>query len=215
MEEIYYVYHIFRPEDEGQYDKGYIGITNNYRKRYSKHFATLKKCTHDNPYLQAVWNKYKDLQMKPIVITSYSNSLYIEEMARPNHNMGYNILKGGEGGKTGFKHSEESKVKMKEAWSKKFQNYKYKKRTPKYIQNNRPSMQSDYVYIIDNVIYKDVSEVVAIYNITSNSVQRRCHGYFNEYIGKNDNGSYIRQRTYYKDRPDLTDPFPIWELCKM
>ena len=39
-------------------NKIYIGSTNNLKRRYNQHLNSLNKNKHENPYLQAAWNKY-------------------------------------------------------------------------------------------------------------------------------------------------------------
>lgn len=117
METIYYIYHIYRPEDEGQYDKGYIGITKSPSARKSSHFSLLSQQKHPNPILQSAYNKDPNLQWKIICITNAEHASYLENKLRPVQAMGWNICIGGAATKLGYKEPQWVKDKLKAFWS--------------------------------------------------------------------------------------------------
>ena len=49
-----YIYQILNKQN----NKCYIGQTNNFQRRQEQHKSDLKRGTHDNPYLQKIYNKY-------------------------------------------------------------------------------------------------------------------------------------------------------------
>jgi len=92
---IYSVYHItINPGNGPLLNYGYIGITKDTDKRFAQHRLNKKK---SNPHLKYALEKYKD-NIKFVVLASnldYEAACLLEEMLRPNENMGWNIAKGG------------------------------------------------------------------------------------------------------------------------
>lgn len=111
--------------------KVYIGKTAvGFRKRWLKHKHALNNNYHDNQHLQRAWNRYGEKSFK-FLILEYCLVEQLDErekhyisIYRPK-NMTYNMTDGGDGG-LGYKHTDESKLKMSKA-------HKGKKLTPEHI----------------------------------------------------------------------------------
>ena len=115
MEAIYYIYHIYKQENENEYDKGYIGITNNPQRRKSAHFRLLNDNKHYNNHLQNAYNKYGTLKFKIICITNYEHACYMENKLRPEKRIGLNISIGGMSTCVNHKQTKECKDKHSQA----------------------------------------------------------------------------------------------------
>lgn len=99
--------------------KFYIGCSNQVGRRLNEHKTDLKNNYHDNSYLQNAYNKYgKDNFLFLLFERFPEEGLddreigWIKELKSQNKNIGYNITAGGESGRRGLKHTEESKLKM-------------------------------------------------------------------------------------------------------
>ena len=94
-------------------DRFYIGKDSRYPKRKEAHLHLLKKDSHYNKFIQKSYNKYKEVEFRPIVVFSDNVSdetMYEVEiiMIRDYKNKGIplmNLTDGGEGGK-GHKKNE-------------------------------------------------------------------------------------------------------------
>lgn len=91
--------------------KLYIGSTKNFYKRWGVHKSTLRNNKHDNEHLQKSFNKYRQINFI-FVIIEHTVDLEIREQfyldtLKPEYNMkptAYNM--------TGYKHKEETKLKI-------------------------------------------------------------------------------------------------------
>ena len=92
MNETYSVYHI---HVEPSLDSGYIGITKNVTLRFSQHGWKRKQ---SNKHLRNALAKYGDAVKFSIVVENldYEAASLVEEMLRPNPNIGWNIAAGGD-----------------------------------------------------------------------------------------------------------------------
>lgn len=97
---MYYVYEIVNLKN----NKKYIGITNNVKRRFSRHLSALRYNKHVNAKLQRAFNKYGELAFKFNIIEKTLCSS--EELANKetyyikyfdSFNNGYNLSYGGEG----------------------------------------------------------------------------------------------------------------------
>lgn len=104
-----YLYQIRRVCDAGDLTKGYVGISNNPARRLTEH--TRKG---DNPHLHSALTKYADTEMVLVSEGTRIEMLTMEAWLRPERNIGWNIAEGGvcAPSQLGFRHSNESKVKM-------------------------------------------------------------------------------------------------------
>ena len=102
-------------------NKIYIGSAKTHNTRRNQHFSALKLNYHSNPHLQNAVNKY-GLENFTFEILEYCpeenlikrETEIVHELDARNPNIGYNILDP-TNNRLGLKHSEESKLKMKES----------------------------------------------------------------------------------------------------
>lgn len=97
-------------------DKFYIGSSKDFYKRWHSHKSMLKGDYHDNSYLQRSWNKYGQLNLIFIIIEhcdieklTEREQFYLDTL-NPEYN-----LKPTANNMTGFKHSEISNEKNRQA----------------------------------------------------------------------------------------------------
>ena len=88
----YNVYWLRLPEHTDMFSQGYIGITNNIKRRWYKH-----KSLTQNAHLKNAINKYgwDNLVKEIILIADNAYCLSIEKLLRPSKDMGWNIVEGG------------------------------------------------------------------------------------------------------------------------
>lgn len=97
-------------------DKIYIGQSVDIRKRFREHKHHLKQNNHDNIYLQRAWNKYGSAKFTfKILEVCNENELNGKEIyyISKYRSKSYNLNNGGYGNR-GYKHTEETKKKLKE-----------------------------------------------------------------------------------------------------
>lgn len=87
-----YVYWIRLPEHSDILKQGYVGITNNVKKRWGVH-----QYSSENMHLKNAITKYGwvNLVKQIILISDRAYCELIEEKLRPENNIGWNIIKGG------------------------------------------------------------------------------------------------------------------------
>jgi len=88
---MYYIYWIHYNEHTDPYTQGYVGITNNIKKRFSYHKS---KKSSDNPILLKAIEKGAILSVLNTV-RDKNEALQIEEVYRPKEHVAWNIIKGG------------------------------------------------------------------------------------------------------------------------
>ena len=107
---MYYVYHI-RRKAQKTLTEGYIGVSTNYKTRWIHHKHHLKAGTHCNPHLQNAWHIYQDIEFVLLhTCNTKEEMLQYEVLYRAKPNIGWNCKSGGE---LYFKHSEETKEKIR------------------------------------------------------------------------------------------------------
>lgn len=102
--------------------KSYIGKTGvNFGDRWDSHRSLLRHGKHDNPYLQAAWNKYGEESFEFAVVQLVDDVELLNELEMKyiaefrNNSSSYNLHDGGDGGYNLGKHlSEETKRKIGE-----------------------------------------------------------------------------------------------------
>jgi len=99
--------------------KFYIGSAIDLIKRWKEHAYYLNNSTHKNTHLQSAWNKYWDVSFEFIIleicdpkILIIREQFWIDWTDCCNRKVGYNINPTA-GNMLGFKHSEETKSKLK------------------------------------------------------------------------------------------------------
>lgn len=233
METIYYIYHIYKPEDEGQYDKGYIGIINNPQRRKNTHLRLLKDNCHYNPHLQNAYNKYGNLEFKILLVTNYDHALYLESQFRPNKRIGLNISPGGMTTVVNKAQSIEVKlqrkyaannwlsnpIKRQEAYQKRMitlqENKQIKinslEKRNKTIQLKKQNgwkykKPSPFIYIIDGKFYEYAEDAYKEHNISKTTLHLRCTGM----LIKIDKQTKKKVKVSYNEL-GIEDTYPTWD----
>ncbi len=98
-------------------EKWYIGSALNIKRRWNEHKCELRRNKHSNAYLQSSWNKHKEINFYFFVLEYTSISFLL---SREQHwiditeviKNGYNLIPIA-GSSLGFKHSPETKEKLR------------------------------------------------------------------------------------------------------
>lgn len=109
----YFVYHICREADVGNYSEGYIGITQNPKERWYNH----KVGCSGSVIVNRAYKKYDDIIESIVLEGSKELCLYTEMTLRPTTRQGWNLTEGGgmPPSHKGLKRTEEHKRKMGDA----------------------------------------------------------------------------------------------------
>ena len=83
------VYWIHLPEHTDILSEGYIGVTNNLKRRISEHRSNT------NEHLNNAFKKYTNIVCDIVVKSDDYYCLYVEEKLRPIDKIGWNVIKGG------------------------------------------------------------------------------------------------------------------------
>lgn len=89
--EKYFVYWYKRTDFTNPYTEGYIGITNNTKRRDLEHRRGTK-----NLHITNALNKYADIEMVILHTCNKAEALELEYIYRPTTNIGWNMAIGGE-----------------------------------------------------------------------------------------------------------------------
>ena len=86
------IYWIHHKDHTDMFSQGYIGITNNIKRRWHKH-----KSFTQNAHLKNAIDKYgwDNLIKEVVLVSDKSYCLMIEKILRPLKNIGWNIVEGG------------------------------------------------------------------------------------------------------------------------
>lgn len=89
----YTIYWLRLPEYTDIFSQGYVGITNNIRRRFNEHRNSKGETKLSRRILSYGW----DTVIKEILIENLDkkDAILLEEMLRPVDNIGWNVLKGG------------------------------------------------------------------------------------------------------------------------
>jgi len=91
---IYSVYWLHLPNQLDVKTQGYVGVSNNPKRRLSEHKLASKNGNNQNPYLGRILNKYEVLQT--VIFQGTEAECYSqEELLRPKKNIGWNANRGG------------------------------------------------------------------------------------------------------------------------
>ena len=86
-----FLYHICCESDMGNFEKGYIGVTDNFEQRINRHLMGHS----GSPILKRAIHKYKDLICFSIIAEGCREQmLYVESLLRPSP-QGWNAVAGG------------------------------------------------------------------------------------------------------------------------
>ena len=170
------VYHICRESDRFDYSKGYIGVSKDTSKRWSRH--RTDPC---NPHLGNALDKYDDISFYVLVSGSEKYCYELEEELRPDSEMGWNIIPGGTKPprhlRVNYTHSNETKVKLCAA-QQRLRPFHSERMTgdknPQYgaYGSLNPNFQG--YYHTPEGIFESQSQVVSHYGISRPAVNRRC-----------------------------------------
>lgn len=90
------VYWIHLPHNTDINSEGYVGVSNNIKRRFSEHLNDSKKRNDKNPFFSRVLQKYKYEIIQTIIFQGTEEGCYLlEELLRPIKNIGWNANKGG------------------------------------------------------------------------------------------------------------------------
>lgn len=105
--------------------KKYIGSSNNLKRRMTEHFHEFNSGRHRNKHLTNYWKKYpEDFSIEVLEWLGSDDKEYLQSQEKfwidfyntSDKKYGFNLIKDPRiGGLTGYKHSEESKLKMSKA----------------------------------------------------------------------------------------------------
>lgn len=124
--------------------KRYIGSAVNILKRWQYHISFLRRNIHSNSYLQAAWNKYNGETTFNFQILEYCSkeNLVAREQywidLLKSYECGYN-LRPKANSMAGFKHSEETKIKVYEG-KKAGKGFKHSEETKAKLRFKKPEM---------------------------------------------------------------------------
>lgn len=85
-----YIYWIHRLSDINILSEGYVGVSNNPKRRFTQH-----KISKQNPHLRYALNKYDDFIIDTIFEGSLEDCLSFELQLRPQEKIGLNLTIGG------------------------------------------------------------------------------------------------------------------------
>jgi hypothetical protein len=99
------VYWIHLPQHININSEGYVGVSNNPKRRLSEHLNDARTRNDKNSFFGRVLRKHKQEITQTIIFQGTEEGCYsLEEVLRPNRNIGWNANKGG------------SKPPTKEGW---------------------------------------------------------------------------------------------------
>lgn len=108
------VYWVHLPEHTDITNQGYIGVSNNPRRRFLEHKNQSPKKKDINPYFNRELKKHSERIILTIIFQGTKDSCYsLEEELRPINNIGWNANRGGiiPPSKLGWKPSQETLIK--------------------------------------------------------------------------------------------------------
>lgn len=111
------VYWIHLPDHTDSNSEGYVGVSNDLKRRISEHFISTKKGYKTNPYLGRVLEKYSSTIKFTIIFCGTEEACYsLEELLRPKKYIGWNLNKGGirPPNMSGIPRTDETKKKISE-----------------------------------------------------------------------------------------------------
>lgn len=181
-----YMYHICLPEDRYDFSKGYIGISKRPSKRWTSGYA-------GSPHLQSAIKKY-ELIKYVFLFGTEKECLHKERLLRPRRNIGWNIAVGGgkppspkgtdncvsklppEKRRKNYKPTPETIENMSKAQK------RLSEKTSKRMKENNPAkglkgkdrFGFKGYYITPLGTFDNRLAVAEIFNISTNSVTRRC-----------------------------------------
>lgn len=90
------VYWIHLPEHNDITTQGYVGVSNDPKRRMAEHKNSSAIRNDKNPFFGRVLNKYPDKIIQTVIFYGTKEACYsLEESLRPLKNIGWNVNKGG------------------------------------------------------------------------------------------------------------------------
>lgn len=90
------VYWIHLPNHTDQFTQGYVGVSNNPKRRMAEHLNVSKFRNDKNPFFGRMLNKYSSELIQTILFIGTEDACYsLEEELRPVKNIGWNANMGG------------------------------------------------------------------------------------------------------------------------
>ena len=168
-------------------NKVYIGQTKrDIEKRWKEHINELNKNIHNNLHLQRSWNKYgkENFVFDIIEINEDNDKIDRLEMFYINQYdsfvNGYNMNLGGKSGNLGYKHTEESLLKMKNAMTGKKHTEETKKLmsdkaigTKKLMTPNAYLYPKEIAYKVKIAVLMDMkpTDICDLFNVTESYIK--------------------------------------------
>lgn len=111
-----YLYWIRLKEHNDILTEGYVGITNNTRKRWNAHLSRARGNQKKDIVHKAII-KYgeENIIFEVICKSTREHIIYLEQMFRPNPKIGWNILQGGCSGRLGLPQTDNQKITVSAA----------------------------------------------------------------------------------------------------
>lgn len=90
-----YVYWIHTANMTDPTSQGYVGVTNNTKRRWANHFSKLRHGVHENQHFQRAFNIDDDLVVDVLFEGAEIDCYTKEQELRPFRDIGWNINQGG------------------------------------------------------------------------------------------------------------------------
>lgn len=92
----HFVYWIHLPDQTDINSQGYVGVSNNPKRRLSEHFNSSKERNDKNPFFGRALKRHSHEITQTIIFQGTEDACYnLEEELRPRKNIGWNANKGG------------------------------------------------------------------------------------------------------------------------
>lgn len=147
-----FVYHICNREDEGLLHKGYIGITDDFTERFSKHCGGF-----GNPFIFHSLNKHREISYSILFEGSRESCLFLEFLLRPFDKVGWNLVKGGGD-------PPRHTGKRKESWG----------AAISISQKKSMRAKSAEVWVCDGLVFESKLEASEHFGVTRKTIKDRC-----------------------------------------
>lgn len=96
----------------------YVGQSNNIEKRFLQHRKALQRGKHYNAKLQRAWNQYGGAEFEFVVLEQCeADRLTEREQCYIDQKPWFNLALYADAGMRGRKHTNETRLKMQEAWT--------------------------------------------------------------------------------------------------
>lgn len=169
----YYVYWIHLPEHTDPFTEGYIGVSNNPKKRFREHKLNAESSRGICAVVERAITKHGESILHEVLIeTSEDWAYFYESKLRPKRGIGWNVAVGGStpSGMTGRKHSQETKYKMRIA--------KLGKERPPHTEYTKKKMRESsrtHRWITPFGTFETLQLASKEVGVSNKTVQNRCY----------------------------------------